>query len=194
VQSKPEELKYVTMLVKDVEQFAKSCCQQDTEDPYLYAHVQLVREFAVRLAHIENADGEVCEIAALLHDIGKCKGRKDHHITGRELAEQFLKTQPLPEEKKDLILKCILKHRNTISSEDDEIEVRILQSADCLGALFHEEWQEHCRKTKPREELKQYYTEGCLQKLTRESARAIALPQLENLKEKLSTQNPATRK
>lgn len=113
------------MLIKDVEQFAESCCQQDTKDPYLCAHVQLVREFAVRLAHIEHADGEVCEIAALLHDIEKYKGRRNHHITGKEVAEQFLKTQPLPEEKKDLILKCILKHRSTISSEDNEIEVRI---------------------------------------------------------------------
>jgi hypothetical protein len=46
------------MLIRDVEQFATSCCQRDTEDPDLSAHVQLVRKFTVRLPHIEHATRE----------------------------------------------------------------------------------------------------------------------------------------
>lgn len=176
------------MLMEDIEHFAESCCQQDPEDPHLFAHVQLVRQFAVELARSETADSDVCEIAALLHDIGKCTGRKDHHITGREMAEHVLETVTLQQERKDLILKCIV-NRRAIPSEDDEIEVRIVQSADCLGALFHDEWQEHCRKTMSRDVLMQFYNEGCFQRLSIESARAIALPRLEILKERLITES-----
>lgn len=78
------------MHLKEIEAFAKILCSKDKEDPWLFEHVQLVRKYAVELAKIENADVEVCEIAALLHDIGKCKGRENHHITGRNLAGKFL--------------------------------------------------------------------------------------------------------
>lgn len=173
-------------MMKEIEEFAKSLCDQDEEDPHLYEdHVQLVRKYAVELAKIEKADIQVCEIAALLHDIGKCKGREPHHITGRNLAERFLESADLPEEKKPLILKCIYKHRSRFSSEDNEIEVKIIQSADCLGTLFNERWQEHCRKVLPRDFLLYFYNEKALKKINLESAKKIAQPQLQKLKEML---------
>ncbi len=173
------------MHLREIEAFARILCSKDEEDPWLYEHVQLVREYAVELVKIENADIEVCEMAALLHDIGKCKRRKNHHITGRNLADKFLESMDIPEEKKKLILKCILKHRSRFSSEDNEIEVKVIQSADCLGALFNERWQEHCRTTLPEEKLMEFYTVDALKRINLESARKIARPQLEILKEKL---------
>lgn len=173
------------MHIKEIEEFAKTLCSKDEEDPHLFEHVQLVRKYAVELAKIENADVEVCEIAALLHDIGKCRGRELHHITGRDMAEEFLKTVDIPEEKKPLILKCIVKHRSRFSSEDNEIEVKIIQSADCLGTLFNDRWQEHCRKTMPKDVLLEFYNEKALKKINLESAKRIAVPQLQKLKEQL---------
>lgn len=127
----------------------------------------------------------MCEVAALLHDIGKSKGRKDHHSTGRSLAEEFLKSVDLPEEKKALILKCIFYHRSRFS-EDYEVEVKVIQSADCLGALFNDGWQEHCRETIPKDVLRKFYEEGALQEMALESARKIAQPQLRILLERLT--------
>lgn len=87
-------------MMKEIEEFANSLCDQDEEDLHLYEdHVQLVRKYAVELAKIEKADIQVCEIAALLHDIGKCKGRETHHIIGRNLAEPFLESADLPEKR-----------------------------------------------------------------------------------------------
>jgi putative nucleotidyltransferase with HDIG domain len=174
------------MSIEEIEAFAQPLCAQDEEDPHLYEHVQLVRKYAKILATIEKADKKVCEIAALLHDIGKCKGRETHHITGMNLAKEFLESIDLPEEKKALILKCILKHRSRFSSEDDEIEVKVIQSADCLGTLFNEKWQEHCRKTIPKKDLLEFYNEKALKKINLESARKIAEPQLQKLKEQLT--------
>lgn len=181
------EEKTLHISIDEIERSAKSLCDQDDEDPHLFEdHVQLVRKYAVELAKIEKADLFVCEVAALLHDIGKCRGRKNHHIAGRDLAEAFLERIAIPEEKRKLILKCICKHRSRFSSEDDEIEVKVVQSADCLGTLFNDRWQEHCRKTLPREVLLEFYTRKALEKLNLESARQIAEPQLQNLKKQLS--------
>jgi len=174
------------MNMGEIEEFAKSLCDLDEEDPYLYSdHVQLTRKYAVELARIENADSEVCEIAALLHDIGKCEGRENHHIVGGDLAEKFLEHVDISEEKKKLILKCILKHRSRFSSEDNEIEVKIVQSADCLGTLFNSRWQEHCRKTYPRKVLLDFYDRKALEKINLDSARKIAEPQIKKLRELL---------
>jgi putative nucleotidyltransferase with HDIG domain len=175
-------------MIEEIEEYARVLCSQDEEDPHLFEHVQLVRKYAVQLARTEGADIDVCEIAALLHDIGKCKGRKNHHITGRKLAEKFLNTIDISVEKKKLILKCIEKHRTRFSSEDNEIEVKVIQCADCLGTLFNDTWQEYCRKTRSREDLLYFYNEKVFQKLSLDSARHIALPQLEILKTRLDRQ------
>ena len=176
-------------MMERIEEFAKDLCAQDEEDPHLYEHVQLVRKYAQELARIENADVQVCEIAAVLHDIGKCKGRETHHIIGRDLAEKFLSTVDLPQEKKELIVKCIYKHRSRFSSEDTEIEVKVVQSADCLGTLFNDKWQEHCRKTLPKKDLLQFYNETALEKLDLESARHIAEPRLQELRKQLARED-----
>ena len=157
----------------------------DAEDPSLWKnHVQLVRKFALKLAKTEKADKEIVEIAALLHDIGKCKGRENHHITGVKLAKEFLKKIGLPGKKKKLILKCIKKHRSRFALEENEMEVKIIQSADALATLFNDEWQEHCRKTLPKEKLLELYDKS-LNKLNLKSARKIGLPQIQKLKKLL---------
>jgi metal-dependent HD superfamily phosphatase/phosphodiesterase len=168
-------------LLAQVEEFAKPYCEQYSEDPRLWKnHVQLVRQFVLRLAGVEGVDPQVVEIAALLHDIGKYKGREEHHIRSYELSKQFLKTIDLPEATKELILECVLKHRTHFSSENNRIEVKVVQSADVLGTLFDDEWQEYCRKTMSQEMIMQLYAKA-LRKINLESARRIAEPQIARL-------------
>jgi len=167
-------------IIQDVEHFAKKFCKQDPEDPKLWeTHIQLVRKFALQLAEIEGADKEVVEIAALLHDIGKYKGRKEHNVRSYEMSKEFLKDVEIP--KKDLILKCILKHSTKYSSEDNEIEVKVVQCADALATLFDDEWQEFSRQTMEKEVLRGLYDKS-LKKINLESARKIAEPQIKKLK------------
>ena len=166
-----------------VEKFAKKYYKQDPEDPKLWEnHVQLVRKFALKLAEIEKADKQVVEIAALLHDIGKHKGRENHNVISYELAKEFLKELNLDQNKKNLILKCILKHGSKYSSEDNEIEVKIIQSADALGVLFDEEWQKKCRRYLSREEILKKFDKMLNKKINLDSARKIATLQIKKLK------------
>ena len=172
-------------LIKKVERFAKEHCQKDPEDPNLWEnHVQLVREYALKLAEIERADKEVIEIAAFLHDIGKENGRINHHIKGRNLAKKFLESIDLPNSKERLILKCILKHRSRFSSDNNELEVKIIQSADALGTLFDERWQTYNRNHLSKEEMLSLYKKS-IKKINLASARKIARPQIDKLKKLL---------
>jgi hypothetical protein len=172
---------YARLIVR-IEKFARKYCKRDPDhNREFWSHVQLVREWA---------DKQVVEIAALLHDIGRYKGRKDHHTRGYEIAKNFFEGIDLPENRKNLILKCILKHRSRFHFEDNELEVKIVQSADTLAALFSDEWQEYCRKTIPRDELLRFYDKAA-ELLNLESARKLAEPQIEKLK-KLARGQPGS--
>jgi putative nucleotidyltransferase with HDIG domain len=163
------------------EKLSEKCCRQYQADPRLWEdHVRLVREFALRLAEIEGADQEVVELAALLHDIGKFMGRENHHEYGYEIARAFLEPTSLPEAKKLLILKCILKHRTRFAAEENELEVKVIQSADVLGTLFDDTWQDYSRRTICQEEMRQLYLKA-MQKINLESARKLAQPKIEEL-------------
>ncbi|MDD5190753.1 MAG: HDIG domain-containing protein [Dehalococcoidales bacterium] len=80
-------------LLARVEEYAKKLCEQYTQVPGLWAHTQMVRECALKLAGIEKADPLMVEIAALLHDIGKDNehGRQDHAVRSHDRSEQYLK-------------------------------------------------------------------------------------------------------
>lgn len=171
-------------ILTTIEAFAKRYCERCPEEPMLWeGHTQLVRQYAVRLAEIEGADRQVVELAALLHDIGKCKGHPDHQIHSVDLAEELLDTLDFSESKKTLILKCILTHRTQSCNEETELELKIVQSADMLGTLFAHEWQEHSvsRETLLKIERK------AAKKLKLESARSLAAPQLEKLRKLLKS-------
>ncbi|MBW3015663.1 HD domain-containing protein [Candidatus Woesearchaeota archaeon] len=165
-----------------VEKFAKRYCKKASDDPNLWEnHVQLVRKFALRLAELEEADKEVVEISALLHDIGKDKARKQHSKRSYELSKRFLEKINLSEKKKKLILKCILKHSNRFSDEDNEIEVKVIQSADALGTFFDEEWQKHSREIMTKQELLDLFDKS-FKKINLKSAKKIVKPQIKRLK------------
>jgi putative nucleotidyltransferase with HDIG domain len=176
---------YIKILA-DAEKLAKKYCQQYQADPRLWEdHVRLVRRFALRLAEVEGADKEIVELAALFHDVGKYQGRENHHEYGYEITQSFLEKTSFSEEKKRLILKCVLKHRTRYATEENEIEVKIIQSADVLGTLFDDTWQEYSRRTMSSEALRQLYNKA-LQKINLESAKKIAQPQIEALEKILA--------
>jgi exopolyphosphatase/pppGpp-phosphohydrolase len=152
-----------------------------SDDTSLWNHTLLVRGFARKLAISEGANLRVVEIASLLHDTGKSAGRENHHIVSARIAEGILQGLPIEEQEKQLILKCILKHRKRFHSEDNEIEIKVVQCADILGSLFNDWWQEHLRNTLSRESLNDMY-ENLLENINLESARTLARPQLNILR------------
>ena len=168
-------------LIEHVESFARGYYEQVTVRPNIWrTHVQLVRKFSYELAEKEKVSPQIAEIAAILHDIGRIKAGEEHSVRSHDLSKPFLETIGLSDSERELILECILKHSMRYASEDNKTEVRVIQCADALANLFDEELQEYSRNTMPKDEINQAFSK-LLNKITLDSARAIAEPRVQKL-------------
>ncbi len=85
-----------------------------TKDEYnIYReHIQYVYKYVVLLSKDKNVDKEVLELSALLHDISMTDmtlDRSRHNEFGADIAEQLLRENDYPEDKVQLVKKCIFK-------------------------------------------------------------------------------------
>lgn len=99
-------------------------------------HIIPVVQNSVKLARKLNADIEVVEIAAYLHDITRILGDvENHHITGAKFAEEFLRKYNYSEEKIEQIKNCIQKHRGSIEEKRETLEEKIVATADAMAHI-----------------------------------------------------------
>lgn len=125
-------------IVTQVRDFVESECKKPTSkygyEPFTFHFVSVVN-YAQKLAKELKADEEVVLIAAWLHDIGSIvHGRDDHHLTGAKIAEQKLKELGYPQDKIELVKKCILHHRGSKQNSGKlSVEEQILIEADVLS-------------------------------------------------------------
>ncbi len=109
-----------------------------TKDEYnIYReHIQYVYKYVVLLSKDKNVDKEVLELSALLHDISMTDmtlDRSRHNEFGVDIAEQLLRENDYPEDKVQLVKKCILNHSKRRSDYRTTEEERILVDADGLS-------------------------------------------------------------
>ena len=109
-----------------------------TKDEYnIYEeHIKYVYKYVVLLSKNKNVDQEVLEISDLLHDVAmtdRTLDRSKHNEYGAEIAEKFLRENNYPEEKIQLVKKCILNHNNKRLKYRTTEEEKILVDADGLA-------------------------------------------------------------
>jgi uncharacterized protein len=109
-----------------------------TKDEYnIYReHIQYVYKYVCLLSENKNVDHEVLELSALLHDIAMTDislDRSKHNEYGAAIAEQLLRENGYPEEKVQLVKKCILNHSSKRVEYRTTDEERILVDADGLS-------------------------------------------------------------
>ena len=109
-----------------------------TKDEYnLYReHVQYVYKYAVMLSKDAAVDKEIVELSALLHDVSMTDpslDRSKHNEYGSAMAEQLLREQHYPEEKLQLVVKCILNHSSKRAQYRTTPEEELLACADDLA-------------------------------------------------------------
>ena len=97
----------IEVIKSGIEQIVEQACAADTNifgyDIWTH-HILLVVQNAKQLAPRFNADPEIVEFAALLHDYASIKDKAlyaDHHIHGPIEAEKLLKRLGYPEEKNE---------------------------------------------------------------------------------------------
>lgn len=142
-------------IVEEISIIVEEECKKDT-NIYGYGiwthHIKAVVRNSILLAKEFNADLEVVELAALLHDYASIKNKlfyKEHHIYGAIEAENLLKTFNYPKEKIELIKNCIISHRGSVIIDKNSNEAKIIASADAMAhideipSLFHLAYTKH---------------------------------------------------
>lgn len=128
-------------IIEEIKKFVEEECKKPTANYgmvlYNYHFIPTVN-YSKRLAEKLNADMELVEIAAWLHDIGSIKfGRENHHITGAEIVEKKLRELNFPEEKIELVKECIINHMGSREGLNKRafVEAKIIAEADALSAF-----------------------------------------------------------
>jgi len=97
-------------------------------------HIVPVVKYAKKLAKILNANEELVEIAALLHDIGRIRfGSENHHITGISEAEKILLKYNAPQDVIDEVKHCIESHRASEGVPPKTKIAKIIANADAMA-------------------------------------------------------------
>jgi len=126
-------------IIEKVREFVESECKKPTShygEEIYPCHFIPVVHYSKLLAKKIGADEEIVELASWLHDIGSVmRGRKDHHITGSEIAEAKLRELGYPEERIEKVKKCILSHRGSQNVQRLTKEEQVLADADALSAF-----------------------------------------------------------
>ena len=135
----------MTIAKKAQEHTRKLCAKQENifgMEAYDHHFVSVVR-YAKQLAKKTNANKEIVEVSAWLHDVGSVLGDyKNHHITGAKYAGKFLEKNNYPKEKIEAVQHCIMAHRGSKQIPRKTIEAKCLADADAMahfdqvGSLF----------------------------------------------------------
>ena len=128
------------MIARVAEVVEAACASENNIFGYgIWSHhiVEVVR-YARLLAHMNDADAEVVELAALLHDYAGVKDAalySQHHIYGPIEAEKLLKSFGYPEERIAAVQHCIATHRASVASERQTVEAQCLADADAIAHI-----------------------------------------------------------
>jgi len=94
-------------------------------------HTERVYNLCIKIGEKEGADLEVLKLAALLHDIGINRDRKNHEKVSAEMTKDILQGYSKLED----VLYCIESHRFSKGIVPKTLEAKILQDADRLDVL-----------------------------------------------------------
>ena len=124
-------------IIEQIRDFVEEECKKPTSkygyDPYLFHFIPMVN-YAEKLTDKLEGDKEIILISAWLHDIGSIiYGRENHHETGAKIAEEKLKELNYPQEKINLVKKCILNHRGSREDFRESLEEKIIAEADAIS-------------------------------------------------------------
>lgn len=103
-------------------------------------HITQVVENGRKLAPRFDADVEIVELAALLHDYASVKDEslyEEHHVHGPKEAERLLAEEDYPRERIEAVKRCIAEHRGSVDGDRDSPEAVCLASADAMAHVQH---------------------------------------------------------
>ncbi|MEO6348066.1 MAG: Pycsar system effector family protein [Aquaticitalea sp.] len=152
----------MSSLVEKTDQFVFDLFKKELKNDFLYhnyTHTKRVLKSANEIlesSNVSDADKEIVQVAALLHDTGYTKLRDGHEEESVKIATKFLKEQNVKEEKIEAINKCIMdtKFKDVPHSELG----KIIRDADAshFGKDYFSEASEFLRKELELQDVKNY--------------------------------------
>lgn len=131
-------MKQMTPAVRSI---VEKACKKET-NRYGYGiwghHILFVVKYGKLLAQKLEADPEIVEIAALLHDYASIKEESltpEHHLHSAQEAEKILRSLGYPEDTITAVKQCIVSHRGSINLEKQTAEAICLASADAIAHI-----------------------------------------------------------
>ena len=131
----------IETMKSEIEKIVEQACAADTNifgyDIWTH-HILKVVENTKQLAPRFNADPEIVELAALLHDYAGIKDKAlyaEHHIHGPIEAEKLLKRFGYPQEKREAVKDAIATHRASVTVEHRSAEGECLANADAMSHI-----------------------------------------------------------
>lgn len=109
-------------------------------------HIKYVVKNSIELAKKYGADIEIVELGALLHDIAmpsELGPREEHNVYGVQIADELLSQLNYPEDRKERVKECVLRHRGSKALPRNTIEEECVADADviahfdCIPSVFH---------------------------------------------------------
>ena len=125
-------------LVGTIEEFAHNAIRVGKRGAHSYEHTLRVRQLCLLIGAKEDADLEILEAAALLHDIGRPEEEvtgESHAEIGANMAIAFLATTTFPSKKLSKVASAIRTHRFSENYQPKTIEGEILSDADKIDAM-----------------------------------------------------------
>ena len=119
-------------MIEKIKTLVKGKCSLDEWD----YHISLVVKYSKLLAKKLNANEEIAELGALLHDIGwitDIKNDSDHEISGQIIAEEILKDYDYPQDTINEIKHIIASHRGGSGAEPKTVSAKIVANADAMA-------------------------------------------------------------
>ncbi|MDD3301927.1 MAG: HD domain-containing protein [Candidatus Gracilibacteria bacterium] len=125
----------IKQIIKEAKKISKKA-----KGSHDWDHTMRVCNLCLKIGEKENADLEVLEIAAILHDIGrikqdKCKGKVCHAEAGGIMSRELLEKYELEKDKFENIIHCIETHRFRGNKIPLTKEAKILFDSDKLDSI-----------------------------------------------------------
>jgi uncharacterized protein len=121
-------------LIEELERIVKEKMSPLEGTAHSYEHVDRVVKIALLLACKEKADIELVQIAAILHDVGRCIGQP-HNETGARLASEILNGMHYSPQKTKKISRIVLLHNVDSKDKLSSLEEKIVWDADKVDLL-----------------------------------------------------------
>lgn len=128
--------KMLQEVIKRSDEFEKQTKGTKEEYNIYREHIRYVYKYVLLLSNNKSVDREVVALSALLHDISmtdRTLDRSRHNEFSAVIAEELLRDNGYPEEKIQMVVKCILNHSSKRANFRTTLEEEILVWADGLS-------------------------------------------------------------